>query len=73
MRTHYRNGDDIGLAGDGCDGCTPSMANGRATHELGCPDAWRDRQHECRECGGKYWATDARQSICDACADAADR
>jgi hypothetical protein len=42
MRTHYRNGDEIGLQYCGCDGCSPCMVDGVLCHEHGCPDAWRD-------------------------------
>lgn len=42
MRTHYRNGEEIGLKHTGCDGCTPLMINGVLCHETGCPYAWKD-------------------------------
>lgn len=42
MRTHYLNGDEIGLQHTGCDGCSPSMIQGVLCHETGCPYAWKD-------------------------------
>lgn len=45
-RSTYRNGDSIGLAWNGCDGCSPSMIQGVFCHETGCPDAWRDAESE---------------------------
>ena len=44
MRTTYRNGDEIGLRYNGCDGCSPATVNGVLCHETGCPDAWRDAE-----------------------------
>lgn len=67
-RTHYRNGDEIGLA-CGCDGCNPSMVNGKVCHEHGCPDAWRDYAKECFECGCKMFAQGRGRVICEDCAN----
>jgi|GEM_PF-1957580 len=64
MRTHYRNGDEIDLQGCGCNGCNLPMVNGVLCHEHGCPDAWRDRQVECRECGFEFYPEEERQEFC---------
>jgi hypothetical protein len=71
MRTNYANGDEIGLA-CGCDGCNPSMVNGTLCHERGCPDAWRDRENECKECGCDFRPTERGQWYCEQCAAPAD-
>ena len=67
MRKEYRNGDEVGLKANGCDGCSPSMINGRLVHESGCPDAWRDTPCECRECGGEFF--DRNATLCPGCSD----
>lgn len=64
MRTHYKNGDDIALTHNGCDGCTPVMINGVLVHERGCPDAWRDEERECRWCGEMFYPRDEEQTCC---------
>jgi len=53
-RTKYRNGDSIDLL-CGCNSCNPSRINGVLCHEAGCPDAWRDQQRECPDCGRKFY------------------
>jgi hypothetical protein len=65
MRTHYGNGDEIGLANWGCDGCTPTMVNGVLCHERGCPDAWRDRLDQCKACGDRFFPEYSGQACCD--------
>ena len=64
-RLRYRNGDDIGLAACGCDGCTPSSINGTLCHEQGCPDARRDRKGYCPWCGQAYYPTEPGNRFCD--------
>jgi hypothetical protein len=66
-RTHYRNGDEIGMAWNGCDGCSPAMINGILCHEHGCPDAWRDKTVECFECGCDFFPEESRQRLCNDC------
>lgn len=65
MRTHYKNGDEVKLAGCGCDGCNPAMLNGVLCHERGCPDAWRDRPSECKWCGAEFFPEYSGQTFCD--------
>lgn len=62
-RTHYRNGEEIGLSG-GCDGCSPSRINGVLSHESGCPHAWKDHQVECKNCGTDFFPTERGQGFC---------
>lgn len=65
MRTHYKNGDDITLQAAGCDSCDPSTINGRLCHERGCPDAWRDAERECPNCGCMFHPAEEQQQFCD--------
>jgi hypothetical protein len=65
-RTTYRNGDKITLL-CGCDGCSPSVINGVFCHETGCPEAWRDREAECFDCGCAFYRSDRHQRLCDDC------
>ena len=37
-----------------CDSCEALMINGIYCHETGCPEAWRDKVLECRECGCEF-------------------
>ena len=46
MRKNYRNGDEVSLQMNGCDGCAIININGVLCHERGCPDAWRDKEPE---------------------------
>ena len=70
MRTQYKNGDDITLTENGCDGCSPSMVSAHGTngmvicHEYGCPDAWRDRMVECAFCGWDFYPESSGQAFC---------
>jgi len=42
--------------------------NGVLCHETGCPDAWKDKKHECRECGSAFEPENRYQEFCgDAC------
>lgn len=67
MREEYKNGDEVGLKQNGCDGCSPTVIQGVFCHEQGCPDAWRDRAKACDECGNDFYPTDRYQSVCDDC------
>lgn len=63
-RATYRNGDDITLTATGCDGCSPSVINGVFCHETDCPEAWRDRQVACFECGCDFYPAERGQRTC---------
>lgn len=66
-RTHYRNGDEITLFENGCDGCEILVINGILCHERGCPDAWKDTALECWECGCDFYPTERHQKSCQDC------
>jgi hypothetical protein len=66
-RTHYANGDAIGLPATGRDGCTPNRINGVLSHEHGCPYAWRDHQVECFECGSLFFPEARSGRTCPSC------
>ena len=66
-RAQYNNGDEISLQANGCDGCSPDVINGVFCHETGCPDAWRDYEIECRECGFDFQPEERDQVLCDGC------
>ena len=71
MRDTYRNGDDVMLQYNGCDGCTPCTVNSTLCHEHGCPDGWRDYERECRWCGSEFYPETKWQAECDeSCAEA---
>ncbi|MFZ5832433.1 MAG: hypothetical protein ACOY3P_20290 [Planctomycetota bacterium] len=70
-RKQYRNGTPIILRANGCDGCQILSVNGQLCHEAGCPDAWRDYQIECRNCGTEFYPEDRDQSACSPCCAAA--
>lgn len=42
VREKYRDGTEIQLKFNGCDGCEPLMINGMLCHETGCPFAHHD-------------------------------
>ena len=48
-----------------CDQCQVLRINGVACHEIGCPNAWRKEERECRWCGGMFRPESKRQSCCD--------
>ena len=50
-----------------CDSCEVLYINGVKCHEQGCPDAWKDYERECTECGGKFKPDDKDQLTCDDC------
>ena len=65
-RDHYRNGETIHLPG-GCDSCQPCRIQGKLCHEHGCPDAWKDYERECFQCGCEFLPKERHQSLCDGC------
>jgi hypothetical protein len=66
-RERYSNGDSIGMAWNGCDGCSPIYVNGVLCHEPSCPESWRDYLIECRECGCDFIREDREQVTCSDC------
>lgn len=69
-RKKYLNGDSITLGN--CNGCNPATIQGVICHEHGCPDAWRDKTVECRECGSDFLREDRHQIFCDDCLNPPD-
>lgn len=47
-----------------CHSCEMLRINGTVTHEIGCPDAWRDEVRECKNCGEKFLPTEQGQDCC---------
>jgi hypothetical protein len=47
-----------------CWSCEVTYINGIRCHEHGCPEAWRDEQRECRECGTGFIPETSDQSFC---------
>ena len=74
-RTHYRNGDELNMPSQNCDGCqmmTVSTGGLIASfHEQGCPYEWKDSTPECPECGCKFTPEERDQRFCSPCCAAA--
>lgn len=47
-----------------CHSCELLRINGVVTHEIGCPDAWRDEVRECKNCGQKFLPEERYQECC---------
>jgi hypothetical protein len=47
-----------------CHSCELLRINGIVTHEIGCPDAWRDEVKLCKWCGGKFIPEESHQDCC---------
>lgn len=53
-----------------CDSCEVLYINGIKTHEQGCPDAWKDYELTCLECGCKFKPSIKYQThYCSDCVD----
>lgn len=51
--------------------CEILYINGVKTHEIGCPEAWRDYSRECKWCGAEFKPEEKHQDCCcDDCAEA---
>jgi hypothetical protein len=44
-----------------CDSCQLLRINGAVCHEIGCPNAWKDKRLECKWCG-RYFRPRQRAS-----------
>lgn len=54
-----------------CNSCEMLAINGRACHEVGCPDAWRTEIRNCKWCGQDFVPDDSYQICCeDSCSEA---
>ena len=47
-----------------CPLCEALMINGVYCHEQGCPDAWKDYDRECKECGSSFRPETRHQDCC---------
>jgi hypothetical protein len=47
-----------------CRSCEQLRINGTVTHEMGCPDAWRDEIRSCKWCGIQFFAEEQHQDCC---------
>jgi len=47
-----------------CRLCEMLRINGVPTHEIGCPEAWRTKTRECKECGQKFIPKTRGQVCC---------
>jgi len=47
-----------------CHSCELLRINGHVTHEIGCPDAWRDNVRKCKWCGTKFLPEESYQECC---------
>jgi hypothetical protein len=47
-----------------CKSCEALMINGILCHEYGCPDAWKDEKHICKECGQEFIPEENWQQFC---------
>jgi len=54
-----------------CQSCEVLRINGVLCHESGCPDAWRDYDRECEECGCDFRPEERDQAFCSPCCAAA--
>ena len=50
-----------------CQSCELMRINGVVCHEIGCPDAWKDYNKRCFECGCDFQPEDRHQEICFDC------
>ncbi len=70
MRTQYRNGMVKTMVHHNCDQCDAIFINGHLSHEIGCPDSWKDYSIECRECGQLFIPETRYQDCCsDTCSE----
>jgi hypothetical protein len=47
-----------------CHSCQIININGIRTHEIGCPDAWKDYTRKCKWCGSEFKPEKANQECC---------
>lgn len=47
-----------------CPSCNVAVINGARCHEIGCPDAWRDEERECKWCGAEFTPEQRNQLCC---------
>lgn len=47
-----------------CIACDCLFINGLKCHEIGCPEAWKEREIECKWCGSKFLPEEKGQKFC---------
>lgn len=47
-----------------CESCQLLKINRVICHETGCPEAWRDEEAECRECGDGFEREEKHKDFC---------
>ena len=47
-----------------CSQCEALTINGVYCHETGCPDAWKDKKAECKECGRVFEPEGKDEQFC---------
>lgn len=47
-----------------CNSCEVLYINGIKTHEIGCPDSWKDYPTECKWCGQEFIPEEKHQECC---------
>lgn len=55
-----------------CSSCEILYINNIRTHETGCPEAWKDYDIPCFECGCDFRPTERFQKVCEGCREDAD-
>jgi len=51
-----------------CDSCQVLVIQGVMCHEIGCPDSWKDKVIECKNCDTKFIPEERGQEFCsDSC------
>jgi hypothetical protein len=54
-----------------CVSCEQLRINGVVTHEIGCPDFWKDQIRDCKFCGQPFRPETRHQDCCDDSCNAA--
>ena len=50
-----------------CEQCEIMFINGIKTHEIGCPDSWKDYSIDCQVCGFEFIREGQYQATCNDC------
>ncbi|MBE3087734.1 MAG: hypothetical protein IMZ61_16410 [Planctomycetes bacterium] len=57
--------NDVHELWEPCHSCNLLRINGVVTHEIGCPEAWRDEVRKCNWCGTRFLPKNRYQQSCD--------
>lgn len=55
-----------------CDGCQVLYINGERCHERGCPEAWKEQEIDCFQCGFAFLPEHRHQKTCSDCINCDD-